>query len=97
MSINDFSFRFGFRENVPTVPRFSITAELAPNFLEEIVKAFDDSSVGAVTGKTIREFEGEKGIVDGTGIIVDRFRRGRDRGQNEIDTGQYAPHETLSR
>src|SRR5207302_151853 len=33
VSINDFSARFDWSKNVPTLPRCSITAELAMNFL----------------------------------------------------------------
>lgn len=33
VSTNDFSTRFGCSKNVPTLPRCSITAELATNFL----------------------------------------------------------------
>ena len=60
--------------------------ELAPDFLEHALLPFDDPKVGAVTGKMIRP---NSSVLDGTGITVDRFRRARERGQNEKDFGQY--------
>jgi len=59
---------------------------LDKNFLSEAMKAFEDEKVGAVCGKMLRP--GGK-IIDGTGIVVSRSRRARERGQNEIDIGQY--------
>ncbi|MEK9181156.1 MAG: glycosyltransferase family 2 protein [Patescibacteria group bacterium] len=71
---------------------------LEPNFLEEALKPFADPRVAAVTGKLLRpplrfpllDKEGIKGeVLDTTGLIVNRARRGRDRGQWEEDRGQY--------
>ncbi|MDB4940084.1 MAG: hypothetical protein JWO40_509 [Candidatus Doudnabacteria bacterium] len=66
-------------------------AYLASNFLTEIVKAFEDPKVGFATGKMLKPELNEKGqrIIDGTGIIIYKSRRARERGQLEVDYGQY--------
>lgn len=56
------------------------------NFLQAVIPAFDNRKVAAVTGKMLRP--GSK-ILDGTGIMVSRSRRARERGQNEEDRGRY--------
>ncbi|PIR96115.1 MAG: hypothetical protein COT92_02830 [Candidatus Doudnabacteria bacterium CG10_big_fil_rev_8_21_14_0_10_42_18] len=72
--------------------------QLLPDYLEEAVKAFKDEKVGAVMGKLLRlsppspalirgRIKGD--VIDSTGITINLFRRGRDRGQWEEDTGQY--------
>jgi GT2 family glycosyltransferase len=66
-------------------------AILHPGFLTHIVRPFVDPRVGAVTGKMIKpspNSDGER-ILDGTGIILSHNRRGRERGQLEVDRGQY--------
>lgn len=60
--------------------------ELSANFLEEVVKGFEDSEVGAAMGKLLRP---SSKLIDSTGIIINLARRGRDRGQWEEDNGQY--------
>jgi len=70
---------------------------LDKDFLANIVKAFDDEKVAAATGKMLRptssvssSVEGDaKRVLDGTGIVVSKTRRARERGQLEQDTGQY--------
>ena len=76
---------------------------LEPNYLENIIKAFEDPKVGAATGKlykisndkfqiTKEEFDKQKGqfkILDSTGVTISKSGRARDRGQHEIDNGQY--------
>ena len=66
-------------------------ALLEANFVSEIVKAFGDPLVGLATGKMLKPGKNEKGesILDGTGILISRSRRGRERGQLEVDHGQY--------
>ena len=65
-------------------------ARLAPDFLSEIARAFDDEKVGAATGKMLRpQPKGGEWILDGTGIVVNHARRGRERGQLEADHRQY--------
>lgn len=66
-------------------------AHMEPSFLREIVEAFEESQVGMATGKMVKPEKnafGEK-ILDGTGIIIQRSRRARERGQLEVDLGQY--------
>jgi GT2 family glycosyltransferase len=61
------------------------------SFLRNIVRVFENPKVAAATGKMVKPARnpGERRILDGTGIIVSRSRRGRERGQLEIDYGQY--------
>ncbi|OGY81701.1 MAG: hypothetical protein A3F54_01410 [Candidatus Kerfeldbacteria bacterium RIFCSPHIGHO2_12_FULL_48_17] len=77
---------------------------LEPNFIEEILKGFKDEKIAAVGGKLLK-FPGEqmefssdlvrlKTLVksfkiDTTGVQVFRNRRAIDRGESEVDTGQY--------
>ncbi len=65
-------------------------AVLAPGFLSAIARAFDDQKVGAATGKMLRpEKENGEWILDGTGILVNIARRGKERGQLDADHGQF--------
>lgn len=66
-------------------------AIMQPGFLTELVKAFEDSKIAAATGKMLKPLALEDGshILDGTGIIVSRTRRARERGQLQVDKGQY--------
>lgn len=65
---------------------------VTPTFVEEMLKPFDDSKVGAVSGKILQyDFENNKTTnkIDTTGVIWSRSGNGRDRGQHEEDRGQY--------
>ncbi len=61
------------------------------SFLRHMVAAFDDPRVAAATGKMLKPMQegAQDRILDGTGIEVSRARRGRERGQWEVDRGQY--------
>ncbi len=70
---------------------------MEPNYIEEMLKAFADKTVGAATGKLyqfkdlklkIEDFRTNK-ILDSTGVVVNKSGRARDRGQHEEDFGQY--------
>ncbi|OGE79823.1 MAG: hypothetical protein A2660_03250 [Candidatus Doudnabacteria bacterium RIFCSPHIGHO2_01_FULL_45_18] len=65
---------------------------MEPNYIEEMLKAFQDSKVAAATGKLLRyDFEKHEKtkIIDTTGVIMSSSGRARDRGQNEPDAGQF--------
>lgn len=65
---------------------------LEPNYIEEMLKVFADPEVAAATGKILRyDFEKNQktNIIDTTGIVMSVSGRARDRGQNEVDHGQY--------
>lgn len=65
---------------------------LEPNYVEEILKAFNDPKVAAATGKLLRyDFEKNQKlkIIDTIGIAMSVSGRARDRGQNQIDNGQF--------
>lgn len=66
-------------------------AEIQPDFLKNIVPVFENSRVAMVTGKMLKPDLDKNGnrILDGTGIVVYHSRRGRERGQTEVDRGQY--------
>jgi len=70
---------------------------LEPNYIEEMLKVFEDGKVGAATGKLykfkdlrfkIEDFRENK-ILDTTGVVISKSGRARDRGQHEVDKGQY--------
>jgi GT2 family glycosyltransferase len=73
---------------------------LSSNYVNEILKAFEDSKVGAATGKlyqidkqsiemgTISMRDGAH-LLDTTGVAISKSGRARDRGQHEEDRGQY--------
>jgi GT2 family glycosyltransferase len=65
---------------------------LTPNFVEEMLKPFADPQVGAVNGKLMQiewDTQTKTGKIDTTGVTYAKSGRGRGRGQNELDTGQY--------
>jgi GT2 family glycosyltransferase len=70
---------------------------LEPDYIEQILKAFDDPKVGAATGKLyqfkdlrlkIEDYRINK-ILDSTGVAIFKSGRARDRGQHELDSHQY--------
>ncbi len=66
-------------------------AILDAKFLSNIIAVFSDSRIAAATGKMLKPQPNHAGeyILDGTGITINRARRGRERGQNDPDRGQY--------
>jgi len=65
---------------------------LSANYVEEMLKAFDDPKVGAATGKLLRyDFDRNQktNIIDSTGVNIFKSGAARDRGQHEVDNGQY--------
>lgn len=65
---------------------------LEPNYVEEMVKVFEDPSVGAANGK-IYQYDFDKhqkiDLLDTTGITIAKSGGGRSRGQHKKDIGQY--------
>lgn len=70
---------------------------MEPNYIEEMLKAFEDEKVGAATGKLyqfkvlerkIEDYRKNK-ILDSTGVVIAKSGRAYDRGQHEPDSGQY--------
>jgi GT2 family glycosyltransferase len=65
---------------------------LEPNYIEAMLKSFEDPKVASATGKLLRyDFEKKEktNIIDSTGIVINSSGRARDRGQLEIDSRQY--------
>jgi len=64
---------------------------LESNYVAEMLEAFADPKVAAATGKLLRynfETSEKLKIIDSTGIVINPSGRARDRGQNQIDSGQ---------
>jgi len=71
---------------------------LEPNYIEQMLKVFNDPKVGAGTGK-LYQWDTTRGILvphkdapcvlDTTGVTISKSGRARDRGQHEPDMGQY--------
>lgn len=65
---------------------------LEPAYVEEMLKAFDDPQVGGANGKIYQyhwDTHAKTTVLDTTGVDIYRTGRGKSRGQNEADTGQY--------
>lgn len=68
------------------------------NYLELLVKAFEDQRIASVTGKLFQiDMSGmyKKDTLDSTGIVIYSSGRARDRGQHEQDLKQYDSHRYL--
>src|SRR5574337_726864 len=63
---------------------------MSETYVEEMLKAFADKSVGAATGKLYKISNiSEPKILDTTGVVIKKSGRAFDRGQHQIDIGQY--------
>jgi len=70
---------------------------LDKDYIKNSLKIFDDQKVGAIQGKLYRyDFNNDRpekingaNIIDTTGLIILKSRRVINRGQNEIDRGQF--------
>jgi GT2 family glycosyltransferase len=83
--------RFFAENNAELLMVLNPDAILDRGFLRAIVRPFCDPEVAAATGKMLKPIptlSGER-ILDGTGIVLSRSRRGCERGQLEIDHHQY--------
>ncbi|PYX31861.1 MAG: hypothetical protein DMG80_09405 [Acidobacteria bacterium] len=83
--------RFILHSSADLVVPLNPDTVMTPGYLEALTNVFTDPKVAAATGKMVRPGEpsGNQPILDGTGIVMSRGRRGRERGQNEIDRGQF--------
>lgn len=65
--------------------------KLAPNYLSIAIRPLlENPQIAGVQGKLLRpEPVDGKYILDGTGLVITRSRKIRDRGQLEADNGQY--------
>src|SRR5437667_8557615 len=72
---------------IPLNPDTIMTA----GYLRALTAVFADPQIAAATGKMVRPEPSGEGlpVLDGTGIVMSRARRGRERGQNEIDKRQF--------
>ncbi len=71
---------------------------LEPNYVTEMLKAFEDPKVGAANGKIYQyDFEqnNKSELIDTTGIEMSRSGGGRSRGQHQLDNGQYDQEQDL--
>jgi GT2 family glycosyltransferase len=83
--------RFIFHSPADIVVPLNPDTIMMPGYLRALTSVFADPEVGAATGKMLRPKGSQNGsqILDGTGIVMSRGRRGRERGQNQADTGQF--------
>jgi GT2 family glycosyltransferase len=66
-------------------------AAIDPDFLALSIPRFrEDRSLGAIAGKIVRPASGEARIIDSAGLLMEHWRLlPRDRGEAEVDKGQY--------
>ena len=66
-------------------------ATIEPDYLALLIPYFTrDSNLGAIAGKILRPSTGDTGIIDSAGLLMEHWRLlPRDRGEGEIDRGQY--------
>lgn len=77
----------GIRETrSPFVLALNPDTRLDPRFLEELLPAFEQPSVGIATGKLLR-FDGV--TIDSAGQELGRSRQPKDRGYGQADDGRY--------
>jgi GT2 family glycosyltransferase len=64
---------------------------MTPGYLRNLAAVFDDAGVAAATGKMVRQgLDATAALeLDGTGLVISKSRRGRERGQHQIDSGQF--------
>ncbi len=65
---------------------------LESDYIEKMLRAFEDPKVAAATGKLLRyDFanNAKTNVIDTTGIVINSSGRARDRGQLQEDTGQF--------
>ncbi|HEX3095603.1 MAG TPA: glycosyltransferase family 2 protein [Patescibacteria group bacterium] len=74
--------------------------KLKPNYFSELVKAIlKDEKIAGAQGKMLRPEPNAQGkyIFDGTGLTINRMRVVKDRGQLQVDDGQYdTPEEVFA-
>ncbi len=65
---------------------------LESDYIEKMLEAFKDEKVGAATGKLLKyDFDKnlKTNLIDTTGVQINKSGRAWDRGQHEVDNGQY--------
>ncbi|WP_353065268.1 glycosyltransferase family 2 protein [Tunturibacter psychrotolerans] len=64
---------------------------MPPDYLKTLLAVFIDPSVAAAEGKMLKPdpLPDNSWLLDGTGMTISRARRARERGQLEVDRGQY--------
>lgn len=70
---------------------------LRPDFVNEMVKAIESNNkIGSVSGKLLRlNSTKDMPVIDSTGHIIFRNRLAENRGENEIDRGQFDQVESV--
>jgi GT2 family glycosyltransferase len=84
------AFNLGVRANPHSPLLLSLNPDVAvrPGFLSEMVRAIgQDQHNGTAAPKLLRAHN--PALLDSTGLWIDRRRRPFDRGQGEVDRGQY--------
>jgi GT2 family glycosyltransferase len=83
--------RFFAQSDADFVMPLNPDAVITPTYIAELVRVFENAKLGAATGKMIKFETLPDGshVLDGTGIVLSRARRGRERGQLETDHKQF--------
>jgi GT2 family glycosyltransferase len=64
---------------------------MSPDYVCKLLRVFSDPRIAAAEGKMLKPDRDSTGswILDGTGMVISRSRRARERGHLEIDNQQY--------
>lgn len=83
--------RFFFHADADFLMPLNPDTVMTRDYLIRLVKAFDEPRIGAAEGKMLKPDPRADGswVLDGTGMTLSRARRAHERGQMEIDRGQY--------
>jgi GT2 family glycosyltransferase len=83
--------RFFFLADARFVMPLNPDTELARDYLRHLIGAFENPAVAAAEGKMLKPTLCQPGprILDGTGMVISRARKARERGHLEVDHGQY--------
>jgi len=83
--------RFIYTANAEFVLPLNPDTQLSPNYARTVLAIFRDPRVAAAEGKMLKPVPLPDGryILDGTGMSLTRARRAGERGQLQIDEGQF--------
>jgi GT2 family glycosyltransferase len=83
--------KFFLRTNAEFVMPLNPDTVMPPNYLSTLLKVFIDPGIAAAEGKMLKPdpLPDNSWVLDGTGMTISRARRARERGQLEVDKGQY--------
>jgi GT2 family glycosyltransferase len=92
-------FAYAFNEAVrvshgPLILSLNPDVTVQPGFISAIITAFgSEDNIGMAAPKLLQALDPSR--LDSTGLFVDRSRRTVDRGQGEVDSGQFDDHQDV--